>query len=296
MLLPIGIMATGNKDLDKFCDNIIFNEMYNQYYGLDDNSYAFDYVLGEKNDRAKYKYEVLKICDEKNACEWALFGGKKVFGKRSILLNMPSYLLYFNNIEVFELLLKNHPEYETFVDDGTYPDITYCNEEFTTPALNAIKEGQLGVLKYLVKNYNANLFKTAGYVYTRKNMPKEPLKGNIIAENAVKKWANNPDRLKCAKAVKEYVDQWYEDNKNNQKLNKEADEYNAKLYEFASNPKYIMENITPFELTPLKLTPSLDLFKLDLKEGYAQTIEKRIDAMIEKLMRDFDFSVFGNPA
>ncbi len=296
MLLPVGIMATDNKDLEMFCDNIIFNEMYNLYYGLDTNSYAFEYALGEKNNRGKYKYDVLEICDEKNACERALFGGKKVFGERSLLLNMPSYLLYFNNIEVFELLLKNHPEYKDFIDDGTYPDITYCNEEFTTPALNAVKEGQLGIVKYLVENYDVNLFKTAGYVYYNKNKPQRPLTVEEIADNAVTKWRDetpNADRLKCAVAMQKYVKQWQESHKD---MKAKAKAYNEKAYKFASDPEYIMENITPFEFTPPQFTPSLNLFKLDLKEEYAQTIEKRIDTMIKKLMRDFDFSAFGNQA
>lgn len=296
MLLPFFVFAGESKDLEKFCDNIIFNEAYKLYHGSEYNSRAFTYALGDQDKRGKYKYDLLELCENAD-CGKAQFGKIRIFDRRSLELNMPSFLLYFNNIEIFELLLLNRPEMKNLMDDGMYPDITWCNGEFITPALNAVKEGQLGILKYLVNNYNANLFKKAGYIYHNKSKPQEPLDAKTIAANAVEKWANNPDRLKCAIAVQDYVNQWYTENENNQVLNSEAAEYNNRVFQFASDPIYIMENITPIEFQMLEFTPSLDIFKPQkIEDNLTQNIEKQIDALIERIMHDFDLSAFGNQA
>lgn len=298
MLAPVAGMATDEKDLEMFCDNIFYDKAYDAYHDLTDNIDYFDYVLGDKNNKGKYKYKMVDYCGRTD-CEKARFGEVRMDdGKRTNRLNMVAFALEFNNIEVFETLVLNMPKLRYLIDSGLYEgeDKIFSNNEFLTPALNAIKNGQVGVLRYLIREHNVNLFKWGGYMYRR--VPDYlPLEGKTIAEKAVNKWTNKtPDanRLKCAEAVLKVVEDWYDKNKNNRQLKAEAEEYNRELYKVASQKIYMIENITPLQFTPA--TP-LDLFKLQgIEEGFAINIDKKIDAIIEKIMRDFDLSAFGNQA
>lgn len=299
MLLPIGIMARDSKDFERACDAIVFNEAYEKFHDVVKPK-SFTYVLGEKDNRLKYKDELLKFCNE-NKCDRAKFAGMTIFEKRALDLNMPSFLLYLNNIKLLEILLSEHPEMKVLMDDGTYPDITWCNGEFITPALNAVKEGQIGILKYLVDKYNVNLFKIAGYKYYNKNKPQHPLTVVEIADEAIARWryeTPNSARLECAVKMKEYVEEW----KNSHKyMEAQAKDYNNKVENFASTPKYIMSDIIQFEFIPVN---TLDLFRLQNMEGnYSQSfkqqyVEKRVSALIEKVMHnlelEFNSADFGN--
>ena len=298
VLMPIMGMATDEKSLERFCDNIIYNEAYEAHHYKPDNAYHLRYILGDRDNKGKYKYKVLDFCGERD-CARAEFGEVLLGNERTLRLNMVAYALEFNNIEVFETLILNKPELKYLIDSAIYAgtDKIWCNAEFLTPALNAIKNGQLGVLRYLIKNYDVNLFKRGGYMYRR--VPDYPLQeGKVIAEKAVNRWTNktpHADRLKCAEAVQKVVEEWYRKNENNQTLHREADEYSKELYKIASQKEYMIENISPFQFTPA--TAPLDLFKLQgIEEGFTLNINQKIDAIIEKIMRDFDLSTFGNQA
>lgn len=300
MLIPVAGTATNEKDLEVYCDDMFYNQAYDAWHSLPDNAYQLRYMLGDRDNRGKYKYKMLDFCERMGDCAEARYGEVLIAGtdKRTTRLNMVAFALEFNNREVFETLVLNMPELRYLIDSGLYDgeDKIWSNNKFLTPALNAIKNGQVGVLKYLIKEYNVNLFKWGGYMYRRvPDYP--PQNGKSMAEKAVNKWANKtPDanRLKCAEAVLKVVDDWYAKNINNRQLKAEAEEYNMALYKVASQKEYMIENITPLQFTPV--TP-LDLFKLQgIEEGFAINIDKKIDAIIEKIMRDFDLSAFGNQA
>ena len=296
-LLPSMIMARDSKDLEKYCDNIVFNETYKLYHDKEGILYSIRYTMGDIDNRGKYIDEVLGWYCESHDCSEGAFGGMTIFGNMTYYYNMPTFALYLNNKELFEALLNKFPEMKDLVDNGfNASDPNLSNGEFATPALLAVKEGQIGVLRYLVTNYDVNLFKAFGYIYIHPQGAKRLYNAQETAEKAVKRWArrNNEERLECAKAVLEYVNAWYEENKENTALQEEAQKYNEEVYASASKIEYMMDNMVPLDLTPFEYTPSLNLLQLNIEERYAQNIEKQIDAIIEKIMRDFDLSAFGN--
>lgn len=299
LLLPVGLIARDSRDLEKFCDDVVFNETYKSYHGKDGVVYSVKYTMGEIDNRGEYIDDVLGWYCASHDCSEGLFGGMTIFGDMTYYYNMPTFALYLNNKELFEALLNKFPEMMDLVDNGfnaSKPNLS--NGEFATPALLAVKEGQIGVLKYLVTNYNVNLFKAFGYIYIHPQGAKRLYNAQETAEKAVRRWTrrNNEDRLECAKAVLEYVNAWYEKNKDNTALQEEARKYNEEVYASASKPEYMMDNMVPLDLRPFEFTPNLNLLQLNIEEKYAKNIEKQIDAIIEKIMRDFDLSALGNPA
>ena len=309
ILIPATGMATDEKSLEMYCDDIRYDIAFNAHHDRVNNSIYLDYILGEKGNRGKYKYNMLAdVCDAKEFdCSKSQFGRVLIGlnGERSLRLNMVAYALDFNNIEVFETLILNKPELKYLIDSALYKgeNKIWCNEEFMTPALIAIEEGQVGVLKYLIKNYNVNLLKRGGYMY-RRAPDYIPLRGKGIAEKALDKWTNKtPDkkRKECAEAVLKVVEEWYRKNENDKKMNDEADKYNKDFLEVVSQTRYMIDNIDT-----IKFTPYLDIFKLQSieKENFTDIdgqinssfarIDKQIDILVNKIMRDFDFSAFGN--
>lgn len=297
MLMPVVGMAMDESSLESFCDNVIYNRVYYIFHHRD-KSELLKIMLGDMNNKGKYKYQIVNYCSV-NDCSLAQFGEVQLEDdERTSRLNMVALALEFNNREVFETLISNKPELRYLIDSGLYAGEKkiWSNNEFLTPALNAIKNGQLGVLKYLIKNHNVNLLKKGGYMYRRvRDYP--PQNAQSMAKKAVNKWTNqtpDTDRLKCAEAVQKVVEEWYAKNSDNAALNSEAEEYNNALYAIASQEDFRIENITPFEFEPIA---PLDLFRVKaLEENFAINIDKKIDAMIEKIMRDFDLSAFGNQA
>ncbi|MBO7605793.1 MAG: hypothetical protein J6S61_04960, partial [Elusimicrobiaceae bacterium] len=118
LLLPVASNATDS--VEEFCDNIIYNEAYDAHHYKPDNASHLRYVLGDRGNKGKYKYEVLKFCDRKDFCAQAQFGEVLLGDHRSLRLNMVAYALEFNNIEVFETLILNRPEFSYLIDSGLY--------------------------------------------------------------------------------------------------------------------------------------------------------------------------------
>ncbi len=292
-LLPIKSMATDEKSLE-YCDNRIYDTVFSRFGHRDDNATTLTYMLGTREDKSKFKFEVLEFCEQYD-CAVARNSSRILVGDEySVSLNMVALPFMFNNKEISETLILNKPELTFLTDSGIYPEKPrFSNGEYMTPALNAIREGQPGILKYLISKYNVNLRKKAGYIYYGVSPDKSQLDGLRIAEKALEKWKNEtPDRsrARCAEEVLSIVRDWYDRTEHNQEIINDAKAYNDKLYEIASNN--IVENIIPFEFVP-----SLDLFKIqNIEENFAINIDKKIDALIEKIMRDFDFSSIGNQA
>ena len=166
------------------------------------------------------------------------------------------------------------------------------NEEFLTEAFQAVKEGQVGVLEYLIENYKPNLLKLSGYVYRSPYLPHEPVNVRELAKNSLEKYKERDDyaRVECMLAIQKVIEDWYKKHEYEKEYVEDAKRYNEIVLKWA--PIYRVENDMPFEFTP-----SLDIFKLQgIEENFAQSIEKQIGILIENIMRDFDISAFGNPA
>ncbi len=293
VLLPIAGMATDEKDAEKLCDNYIFNDIYATYYNSPHNARIFNYVLGTKEKRGIYKNEIVKMCKEEGEpCDRSYYGGVQVFGEESPHLNILAFAIYLNNMEVFDTVVKENPNMRYLIDSAFYmKQIPLSNQEFMTPASILIENGMIGTLKDLTTKYKeVNLRKMSGRIHYNPRRPK-PMDNLLRAKTAVEKWKNegNEERLSCSKKVLEFVQNWYDEH-NDKKTIEEATKYNVVLLDIAERNKIV--DITPFEFTP-----SLDIFKIQkIEDNFAQNIDSKIDVIIEKIMRDFDLSAFGNQA
>ncbi|MBO4707577.1 MAG: hypothetical protein J5594_03340 [Elusimicrobiaceae bacterium] len=290
-VLPIGLAARASNDLEKECDNLIYEATYNRYYGRTIPNEEIPYMLGEPdkpNGKTIYKYKVFHMCNVIN-CESASFGGFKINNDEATnRYNMPTFALFLNNIEMFEELLKEFPNLRYLVDSAISKKKSY-NGEFLTPALNAIAEGQYGILKYLIKKYDVNLLKEGGNIHVIIGYD-HIIDAKKFAEDAVNKWKNagNTKRLRCAQETKKVVEEWYAKHEHESKYVNEKIKYNEEIKKLAKEHPVV-------QIMPFEFTPSLDLFKpQNIEQNFAQNIDKQIDILIEKIMHDFDLSTFGN--
>lgn len=289
-LLPAGVYALD----ENYCDNAVYNDYYARFNGKSITN-DLQYAMGTRQNRAIYKNEMLRFCAETTgarACNKAFFGSDREFGDR-VMVNMPAFLILINNRVLFEALVTEGG-YGYLIDNGIYDiEHDHGNGDYLTPALLAVREGQIGTLRYLVNKYHVNLFKLSGYVYRSPRKPKDtPRNAKRLVEVSLQRFQEKGDyaKVECMLAVQRFVDRWFEENANNQEYLQDAERYNAIINEWA--PRNMIQNDIPFEFIP-----SLDLFRLQgVEENVAQTIEKQIDTLIEKIMRDFDLSAFGNQA
>ena len=291
VLLPISASALD----ENYCDNAVYYEYYNKFNGQT-ISPDLIYAMGTREKRGIYKKEMLNYCATTTgykACDRRFYGRDRD-GSDRLDMNMPSFLILINNRALFDALVKEGG-YGYLIDNGIY-DIENKggNDEYLTPALLAVREGQVGTLKYLINKYNVNLLKLSGYLYKNPRKPKDaPRNAKKLAEMSLERFRKegNYAKVECMLAVQRVVDQWFRDNANNKEYLDDAERYNKIIKEWA--PKnMISDNDIPFEFTP-----SLDIFKLqNIQENYTQNIDAKIDALIEKIMRDFDLSAFGNQA
>lgn len=290
--LILGLFPVYTNALDKnFCDNAVYEEYYEKFNGrsiTDDLVYA----MGERNNRGKYINQMLAYCADPNLqrkCEYSKFGGER--NRDRAMVNLPTFALLINNVPLFEALI-HRGGYGYLIDNGVYKvEDDEFNEEFLTPALQAVREGQVGILEYLIRNYDPNLLKLSGYIHRDPKKAQRPVDAKTLAADSRKKFEKrgNYARVECMLAVERIVDNWYKENAYKEKYKNDAEIYNKIVLEWA--PKYVADNDIPFEFAP-----SLDLFKLqNIEQNFTQNIDKKIDNLIEKIMRDFDLSTIGNP-
>ncbi len=297
VLLPVAGMATDEKDAERLCDNYVFNDVYSTYYNKSSSSEILKYVLGTKEKRDIYKDDLIKLCKIKSksdgTCEQAYYGAVDVFGKKSLRLNILSFSLYLNNMEIFDAMVKANPNMRYLVDNALYMDkINLSNEDFMTNASILIENSMPGTLKDFVTKYKdeVNLRKISGRIHKSPIRPK-PMDNLVRATKLVEKWEKegNEERLFCAKKVLDFVQKWYDEH-NDSKTIKEAKEYSDTLLKLAEENKIA-------DIEPFQFTPSLDIFKIQtIEDNFTLNIEKQIDVIIEKIMHDFDLSAFGNQA
>ncbi len=289
VLLPVLANA-----IDKtYCDNIIYQEYYSRFNGKNITK-DLKYVMGEKNNRGEYIKETLSYCADPNLerkCEWAFYGEDRQ-GVEKAIVNLPTFALLLNNVPLYEALITQGG-YSYLIDNGVYKvEEDRFNGEFLTEALQAVKEGQVGILEYLLRKYDPNLLKLSGYIYRSPRLPHAPVDVKTLAQNSLDRYKKRGDNAKvaCIEAVQTIIEDWYKENAHKSKYVKEAEKYNKVVLEWA--PRYVVENEIPFEFTP-----SLDIFKLKtVEDNFTQSIDNQINIIIEKIMRDFDFSAFGNQA
>ena len=295
ILLPVFVYALD----ENYCDNAVYEEYYQKYNGKP-ISYNLKYALGIKGNRGIYKHELLDYCAKTTkggACNTPFYGQGRAVGDR-VVVNMPTFLILINNRVLFDALVTEGG-YGYLIDNGIYEiEKDRGNDEYLTPALLAVREGQVGTLKYLIDKYQVNLFKLSGNLYRSPRKPKDaPRDVKRLMEISMERYKEqgNYAKIECMLAVQKVVDQWLKKNANNKKYLDDAERYNKIVKEWV--PKNIVADVAPFEFVP-GYSPSLELFKLQsiVEESFAQNIEKQIDALMEKIMRDFDISALGNPA
>lgn len=293
VLLPVAGMATNEKDLETLCDNYVFNDIYTTYHNDSNLSLVFKYILGTKERRGMYKNDLIEICKNNVPCEESYYGGVKVFDEKSPELNVLSFAIYLNNKEIFDAMIEAFPNMRYLIDNALYMEqIELSNQDFMTPAALLIENGMIGTLKYLTTKYKdeVNLRKISGRIHYNPRKPK-PMDNLRRAEKMVEKWkaAGNEGRLSCANKVLEFVQKWYDEHADSRTI-EEAKKYSDTLLKLAEENK--IADITSFEFAP-----SLDIFKLQgIEQNFTQNIDRQIDVIIEKIMRDFDLSAFGNHA
>ena len=295
LIFALTLLPVFTNALDKdYCDNVVYKSYYDRFGGKKNLTDDVKFVMGERNNRGKYIQETLDYCADpklEDKCDWAKFGHDR-HGYDRALVNMPTFALLLNNKPLYEALI-NEGGYAYLIDNGVYMvQEEQFNEEFLTEAFQAVKEGQVGVLEYLIENYKPNLLKLSGYVYRSPYLPHEPVNVRELAKNSLEKYKERDDyaRVECMLAIQKVIEDWYKKHEYEKEYVEDAKRYNEIVLKWA--PIYRVENDMPFEFTP-----SLDIFKLQgIEENFAQSIEKQIGILIENIMRDFDISAFGNPA
>ena len=292
-LLSVGLKA--DDEIDDFtCDNapyvyLIAKKNYNA---------EREYLFGLPDNRGIYKEEAVDYCRKDiRPCDRGTGEFRDVFFEdnwwETVAINYPTFALLLNNKEVFEYL-TTVGGYGELIDNGLYKvEKEWNNSEFMTQAHLAIRFGQVGILKYLIKKYDVNLLKKWGYIYILgKDTPKENKDSLDMANMYIEHWKkiNNYQLVQCTKQAKKVVEKWYAENANKPKYKDAAEKYNKILDYWAH--KYKAANDTPI-FTPVN---SFDMLRLKIEDNYAQNIEKQIDNLIEKIMRGFDLSGFGNKA
>ena len=171
----------------------------------------------------------------------------------------------------------------------------YENSEFFTQALLAVRYSQVGILEYLIENYDVNLLKLSGYLYDKEytNVPTENADVKEQLRLAKEYWAKKNDErgLKCAEMTEQVVNKWLEEHGNEERYVKEAQQYNERL-KYWSDKHRLIENLdNDDEDRPVNL--------FETKENYTLQIDNKIDnlqidILIQKIMRGLDLSIFGN--
>ena len=285
-ILPVGLIAKDSKTLENECDDLMYDAYYEAYQKGAIKAYT--YMLGKtKYDKAAYKERIFNIC-RKDDCAVASYGSIIVHNEQTPWLNMPSFALFLNNKEIFEALLKEFPDLKYMVDNALSKRNSY-NGEFLTPALSAIREGQYGVLTYLINNYDVNLLKKGGQIHAIFGH-KDIIESKTFAEEAIEKWKAaieeddtpyNRKRLECAIKTQEVVMEWYKQHKNDSRYVREAEVYNKKI-------KAVAEDNIQVQIMPL-FTPSLYQLQYIGGEDFAiNSIEKQINGLIEQIMQNLE--------
>ena len=301
MLLPIVSIATDNRDEASICADIIYDEVFPACYHSRTNSPVTNYILGVEGQKGIYKQDIVNLCNKKNDCDQAEYGKLRIdVYNENRSLNMIALSTYMNNFEVVRALFADKPEMKPLIDTGLYaPEPKKSNNRFYTPALLAVELGQLGVLKKLDKEYHVNLFKEGGWIDKFADEKDQVLRGaQRIAKSSVKRWKRKIEltddpytkekyqkMLNCAKLTQEYVDQWFEDHKNDQAKLKEAREYNAKLQAIASMKENMVQTVEPFEFVPENYFIPL---RLNIDDSYAQYIQDKIESLINNIMQNLE--------
>lgn len=302
MLLPIAGIATNNGDEASVCADIIYEELFDICSKSEGNTRATKYILGVKGQKGIYKQDIVNLCNENKDCDQAKYGNLRIkfYDEDSGHINMVTLSTYMNNFEVLKALLAAKPEMKSLIDTGLYAaNPAKSNNRFFTPALFAIERSQLGVLKRLDKEYHVNLFKKGDWIYKYIDPEDQVLRdAKRLAASSVKRWKRRVERtddlykkekygqmLHCAKLTQEYVDQWFEDHKNDQAKIKEAKEYNEKLYAIASLEENMAQNIEPFEFVPEDYSIPL---RLNIGDSYAQYIQDKIEVLINNIMQNLE--------
>ena len=298
MALPLFVQA---EDIDKFvCDNAPYEYFVEHLSDWDKGEGKRKenlYLLGTKDNRAIYKQEAFKFCEEFKYCTYRL-KGHYYFGyelEDYVALNYPTFALFLNNKELFEAFI-NRDEFRFLLDNGlAQAETHYENSHFYTQALLAVRYSQVGILEYLIENYDVNLLKLSGYLYDKEytNVPTENADVKEQLRRAKEYWAGKKDErgLKCAEMTEKVVNKWLKEHANEERYIKEAQQYNERL-KYWSDKHRLIENLdNDDEDRPVNL--------FETKENYTLQIDNKIDnlqidILIQKIMRGLDLSIFGN--
>lgn len=299
---------------DTECDNIPY-----EYFIVHSTKTAepehrqLKYLVGERNNRGKYKQEALDYCKETQYCpysvDWENFFGNKPL-EDAVEVNYPTFALFLNNKIIFEALIKEGG-LDYLIDDGLYAaQYNYMNSYFETPALLAVRYSQVGILKYLLKNYDINLYRLSGYIYRSPNKPQEVMDAYGVHEFAKQYWKKKgiTKGLQCAEMTKAVLDQYFKDHK------KDADTYKEAVRIYNAQVKYWAEYYRVQALNNSPMRRGIDIldFMQPEPENYAenkeQELEEQIDSvkeqitemniniLMQEIMNGFDLSVLGNKA
>ena len=292
VILPIWANAEVTKE---YCDNAIYEEYYEAVQDTPAHDDYYDYILGERYNRGKYKKEIIRFCTEISStrCSSSIYGDSR-YSRKS---NMVAFALILNNKPIFEALI-HEGGLSALADDGIYEieesGSKFLSYEFETPAIKLALHGQMGILEYLINNKDVkpNLLKLSGVIHYSKNKPQEPMGIIERIDNQIeilKAKGGYEKRIECIQKTKPIVEKWLRENGNKEEYVKEAKEYNEKLLKWA--PKYKGQNDTPKQFIPV-----FDLFRLEVEENFAQNIDSQIDVIINNIMRGFNISTLGNKA
>ena len=303
MALPMfSITAYGISDEE--CDNIPYEYFITHSTKIEKNP-QLKYLVGERNNRGKYKQEAIAYCRERY-CEYSL-DWENFFGniplEDAVAVNYPTFALFLNNKEIFEALVK-YGDFGFLLDDGIYgAELNYMNSYFETPALLAVRYSQVGILKYLLENYDINLYRLSGYVYKSPSKPQEVFDAYGVNDFAMEYWKkrNIPEGVECAKKTKKVLDKYFKEHK------KDAETYKEAVRIYNAQVKYWAEFYRVNALNNSPLRPEILNFMQPEEENYAQDNTEdvidtkaindlKINLLMQKIMRGFDLSVFGNKA
>ena len=310
MTLPVlSLKAYSISDTE--CDNMPYEYFIAHSTKIDNTEDRhLKYLVGEKNHRGKYKQEALDYCATTKRCAY-VYDEENFFGniplEDSVEVNYPTFALFLNNIEVFEALIKDGG-LSFLIDDGIYgAKYNRMNSYFETPALLAVRYSQVGILKYLLENYDINLYRLSGYVYKSDDKPQELVDAYGVNEVASNYWSKkgNEKGKQCALKTKAVLDKYFREHRRNaDSYRKAVEEYNNKVRAWAE-----IYRVNAFNNFPMRRgVDVLDILQPE-EENYTSNdtdlnerlykVEKeideiKIDILMHKIMNGFDLSVFGN--
>lgn len=307
MALPIFTLKAYSIS-DAECDNMPYEYFVTHSKKKDEKPLL--YLVGENGNKGKYKQEALEYCSETKHCPY-VYDQEFFFGdyplEDSVEVNYPTFALFLNNKVIFEALITEGG-LGFLIDDGIYgANFNRMNGYFETPALLAVRYSQVGILKYLLKNYDINLYRLSGYLYKSTDKPQKLVDAYGVQAVAEQYWKERgiAKGTQCAAKVRTVLDNYFKEHEKDADVYKKAvDEYNTKVKAWAE-----IYRVNAFNNFPMRRGMNvLDVLQPE-KENYASNdsdlnerlhkVEKEIDyikvnILMHNIMNSFDLSVLGN--